>query len=251
LSSSGGDSMRAVLSDAKVLKLSMDAISNMIDEANIEASEAGLRLRAMDPAHVALVDFLLPAGSFDEYECGSEMVLGVDLDRLNTILKRAGSADSVELRADGEKLDIVLHGRAKRRFSLPLIEVGDEELRVPELSFLAAVEIEPKLLSEAIKDVEIASEHVTFACDQQSFRISGSGDLGSVEVEISREEAISFSCEAPARSMFSIDYLRDMTRAGDLAESARLSIGNDIPLKLEYLGSASLSFLLAPRIESE
>ncbi|NOZ82838.1 MAG: DNA polymerase sliding clamp, partial [Euryarchaeota archaeon] len=94
-----------------------------------------MRLRAMDPAHVAMVDFLLPAGSFDEYECGSELVLGVDLDRLNTILKRAGAQDSVELSAeeDPSTLQIVLHGRAKRKFSLPLISAGGEELRVPEL----------------------------------------------------------------------------------------------------------------------
>ncbi len=247
--------MRAMLSDAKVLKLSIDAISNMIDEAGIEASGDGLRLRAMDPAHVAMVDFLLPASSFDEYECGSDVVLGVDLDRLNTILKRAGASDAVELIAEGDEpssLQIVLHGRATRRFSLPLIAAGGEELRVPELSFLAEVEVDPKVLSEAIKDVEIASEHVVLSCDSETFRISAKGDLGNVEVEVPRDEAMSFRCEQPCRSMFSIEYLRDMTKAGDLAETARLSIGNDIPLKLEYPGSlANLSFLLAPRIESE
>jgi len=107
------------------------------------------------------------------------------------------------------------------------------------------------VLSEAIKDVEIASEHVVLSCSEEAFTISAKGELGDVEVEVPREEAAGFSCTEPCRSMFSIEYLRDMTKAGDLAETARISIGNDIPLKLEYLGSADLSFLLAPRIESE
>ncbi len=256
--------MRAMLSDAKVLKLSIDAISNMIDEAGIEASDSGLRLRAMDPAHVAMVDFLLPASSFDEYECGSDVVLGVDLDRLNTILKRAGASDAVELIAEGEEpssLQIVLHGRATRRFSLPLIAAGGEELRVPELSFLAEVEVDPKVLSEAIKSVEIISEHVVLSCDSEAFRISAEGYIDkveekapegpyNVEIVVPKDEAMSFRCEQPCRSMFSIEYLRDMTKAGDITDIARLSIGNDIPLKLDYPRSlANLSFLLAPCFE--
>ena len=59
---------KAVMSDSKLLKSSIDAISNLIDEAGISVDSEGLKLRAMDPAHVALVDFQLTKEAFDNFE---------------------------------------------------------------------------------------------------------------------------------------------------------------------------------------
>ncbi|NOZ59537.1 MAG: proliferating cell nuclear antigen (pcna) [Euryarchaeota archaeon] len=246
--------MKAVLADPKILKSSIDAISNMIDEASIVVSQDGIALRAMDPAHVALVDFKMNREAFEEYSVEEMLTLGIDLDRLNTILKRAGASDRIELTTTeaGDALRITLSNSATRRFDLPLIDVGEEELRVPQLEFPAKVEIDPKVLSEGIKDAEIVSDHVTLRVDGEALYISARGDLGNVEVRVDKEQAISFSCEEPCRSMFSIEYLKDMVKAGDIASTVRINLGNDIPVKLDFLApSVSLSFLLAPRIESE
>ncbi|WP_456475334.1 proliferating cell nuclear antigen (pcna) [Candidatus Pyrohabitans sp.] len=246
--------MKATLADPKILKSSIDAISNMIDEASIVANPDGLALRAMDPAHVALVDFKMEKDAFEEYDVHEMLTLGIDLDRLNTILKRAGSSDRIELSVsdDGSALRITIRNSATRRFDLPLIDVGEEELRVPQLEFPARVEIDPKILSEGIKDAEIVSDHVTLRCDSENVYISASGDLGNVEVKVSREQAVSFEVSEPCKSMFSIEYLKDMIKAGDIASTVRINLGNDIPVKLDFLApGVALSFLLAPRIESE
>jgi proliferating cell nuclear antigen len=246
--------MRATLADPKILKSSIDAISNMIDEAGVIVSQEGMALRAMDPAHVALVDFKMEKEAFEEYEVNEMLTLGIDLDRLNTILKRAGSSDRIELATseDGGALRITIRNSATRRFDLPLIDVGEEELRVPQLEFPAKVEIDPKILSEGIKDAEIVSDHVTLRCDSEYLYISARGDLGNVEVKVSKEQALSFEVTEPCKSMFSIEYLKDMIKAGDIASTVRINLGNDIPVKLDFLApGVALSFLLAPRIESE
>ncbi len=246
--------MKAVLADPRILKSSIDAISNMIDEASIVVSQEGIALRAMDPAHVALVDFKMEKEAFEEYTIEETLTLGIDLDRLNTILKRAGSSDRITLTPGGagDALRITLSNSATRNFELPLIDVGEEELRVPELEFSARVEIDPKVLSESIKDAEIVSDHVTLRVDGEAFYISARGDLGNVEVRVEKDRTLSFSCEEPCRSMFSIEYLKDMVKAGDIASTVRINLGNDIPVKLDFLApGVSLSFLLAPRIESE
>jgi proliferating cell nuclear antigen len=246
--------MKATLADPKILKSSIDAISNMIDEAGVIVSQEGIALRAMDPAHVALVDFKMNREAFEEYEVREMLTLGIDLDRLNTILKRAGSSDRITLTTseDGSALRITIRNSATRRFDLPLIDVGEEELRVPQLEFPARVEIDPKILSEGIKDAEIVSDHVTLRCDSENLYISARGDLGNVEVRVGKEQALSFEVTEPCKSMFSIEYLKDMVKAGDIASTVRVNLGNDIPVKLEFLApGVSLSFLLAPRIESE
>lgn len=245
---------KASLSDAKLLKNSIDAIANMIDEAGLSASGEGLRLRAMDPAHVALVDFEMKKEAFDEFEVKGQVVLGLDLDRLNTILKRSSSDDKVFLELDEEnnQLKIKFKGVSTRTFSLPLIDVSEEELKVPSLDFAAVVEVDPQLISEGIKDAEVVSDHVTLKLDSKDFYILAKGDLGSAEVKIEKDRAVAFEVKKESRSMFSIEYLKDIIRASDIATSVKVHLGSNLPVKMDFLaGAARLSFLLAPRIESE
>ncbi len=245
---------KASLGDAKLLKHSIDAIANMIDEAGLSAGKDGLRLRAMDPAHVALVDYELKKEAFEEFEISEPVVLGLDMERLNTILKRSSPEDRVSLELDEEnnQLRIKLRGTAMRTFNLPLIDVSEEELKVPSLDFLAVVEVDPKLVSEGIKDAEVVSDHVTLKVDAKDLYILAKGDLGSAEVKIEKEQATTFEVKKECRSMFSIEYLKDMIRASEIATSVKISLGSNVPVKMDFLaGAARLSFLLAPRIESE
>ncbi len=247
---------RATLSEGKMLKSSMEAISNMIDEACLIATQEGVRLRAMDPAHVALVDFQLKREIFDIYELDKEQCfIGLDLNRFYTILKRAGASSklSLEVLEDANLLRIRFSGDSSTRmFSIPLIEITEEELRVPKLEFPCLVEIDPAILKEGIKDAEIVSDHVTFSVDDENFYISARGELGEVEIKVGKEGAMSFEVKEHAKSMFSIEYLRDMLRASDIASTVKIYLGNNIPVKLEFSSTGvELSFLLAPRIEAE
>ena len=306
---------KAVLADPKLLKSSIDAISNMIDEAGVSVDEKGIRLRAMDPAHVALVDFELKKEAFDEFEFGESIaelqeilhgkevelrkkkvpeikdllkekglkldgkkdelikryletlsdvdkvnevkgsiVLGLDLDRFNTILKRAGTSDKISLALDEEtnSLRIKFENTSTRTFNQPLIGVSEEELKVPNLDFPSIVELSPSIISEAIKDADIISDHVTLKVDSGFLYVLAKGDLGNVEVKVAKDEAVQFEAEKEAQSMFSIEYLKDMVKASDVANSVRILIGDNLPVKMEFLApSARLSFLLAPRIESD
>ena len=245
---------KADLKDPKLLKHSIDAISNMVDEVGINVTENGMTLRAMDPAHVALVDFELKKDAFDKYEVSETLVLGIDLDRLNTILKRAGADDKIRLELDSEKntLKIRLKNASTRTFNLPLIEVSEEELKVPDLDFPCVVEINSKIISEGIKDAEIVSDHVILKIDEENLYIIARGDLGNVEVKAAKDEAISFEVRQDTKSMFSLEYLKDMIKASDIADTVKISLGDNIPVKMDFLSSEiKLSFLLAPRIESE
>jgi proliferating cell nuclear antigen len=226
----------------------------MVDEVGINVTKDGMTLRAMDPAHVALVDFELKKGAFDEYEVDETLVLGIDLDRLNTILKRAGAEDKITLEVDSENnaLRIRLKNASTRTFNLPLIEVSEEELKVPDLEFPCVVEINSKIISEGIKDAEIVSDHVVLKIDENNLYIKARGDLGNVEIKAAKDEAISFDVKQDTRSMFSLEYLKDMIKASDIADTVKISLGDNIPVKMDFLSSdIKLSFLLAPRIESE
>ena len=47
----------AIISDTRSWKNSIDAIAALIDEGTLQIDTDGIKLRAMDPSQVALVDF--------------------------------------------------------------------------------------------------------------------------------------------------------------------------------------------------
>ncbi|MBR6448101.1 MAG: DNA polymerase sliding clamp, partial [Methanomicrobium sp.] len=59
---------------------------------------------------------------------------------------------------------------------------------------------------------------------------------------------------AEARSLFSLDYLKDMGRVMSRAEEVEIHIGKDHPVKFVFSiagGEGKVEYLLAPRIESD
>jgi len=83
----------------------LEAIKELVSDANFDCSETGIALQAMDNSHVALVSLLLKAEAFDPYTCARGFSLGVNLNSLNKILRCAGNDDTITLQAEDESAD--------------------------------------------------------------------------------------------------------------------------------------------------
>ena len=209
----------------------------------------------MDPANVSLVDFKLNKPAFEKYELDKEQSIGISLEDLTQILKRAKANEAIELTLTEEnRLEIVIND--KRKFNIPLLDLGSKAAKKPSLSFAATIDFKTSLLEDAIADTEIVSDAIVFETDTDKFNIFAEGDGRKVEINFGKDEdtILDINSKEATHSMFPIDYLRKMSKGGKMADSATLSLGKDYPLKLELKdadGSFELSYVLAPRIENE
>jgi hypothetical protein len=83
--------LEARLQQGSLLKRIVDALKDLVNEANVECSASGLSLQAMDTAHVCLVTLELRADGFELYRCDRTRTLGISLANLAKILKCAGA----------------------------------------------------------------------------------------------------------------------------------------------------------------
>ena len=67
------------VADSKFLREMATAISILVDEATFKIEPDGLKLRAMDPSRVAMIDFELPKTIFEEYVCSEPMKIGMKI----------------------------------------------------------------------------------------------------------------------------------------------------------------------------
>jgi len=240
---------KAQISDTKAWKSSIDAIAALIDEGTLQIGKNGLKLRAMDPSQIALVDFELPASSFEKYEVEKETDIGIDFSELSKITKRAKAEDRIELTLEN-RLNMNFIGETKRRFNIGIIESTSQPPKEPSIEFTAEVKIGANVLKEVLKDAELVSNHIAISADG-GFAIKAEGDTGSVDIDIPNESIMSLDVKEKARAVFSLDQLDSLLKASDQGSIVILKLRSDAPLKLEYaIGEGRVIYYLAPRIES-
>jgi len=248
--------MKLTLAEPKYLKDSISIISDLVNEARFKVTPEAIELVAMDPANVAMVIFKLLSSAFTEYDVKEDVELSINLGNLKQILRRANPNDMLTLETGEEnKLKVQLKGATRRTFNLPIIELEDKEQKIPELNFPVTITTSSTILSEAIEDVDIVAESVTFMADNEKFSINAEGDLSQADIEVKAGDNTKISIEGSEKikSKYSIEYLKKMMGAGKLADEVTLNFNKDYPLKIDYkkVDKVLLSFVLAPRVENE
>ena len=64
------------LTQGSLMKKVVDAVKDLVTDANFDCSSAGFQLQAMDNSHVSLVSMQLRADGFDHYRCDRNMSMG-------------------------------------------------------------------------------------------------------------------------------------------------------------------------------
>jgi len=247
---------KAVTSNPKILKDSIDTISQLIDEGLFKLKRDGIELMATDRAMVAVVDFKLGSGAFDEYNCDSEKEVGLNLLNFLTILKRAGVGDKLILEfKDENKLEITLKGKSTRKFAIPLLEISKEEIPpVDQLDFSASMEVRADVLDQGIADADIIADSIIFDLSDGSMKMFAEGDSSRTELilESGNESLISLNTKQPVKSRYPLDYLKKIIKASRLAPIAKIQLGTDYPMRIEFKGNnISLRCILAPRVSED
>ena len=249
--------LEAKFDDAKTWQALISAISALVDEANFEISPKGMTLRAMDPSRIAMVDFELPKSAFSAYECDEEGHLGVNLDEMDKIVKRAGAGNSLELALDREKnqLQITLQGRTKRSFKISLIDLGADRPPTLNVDFGINIKITADTLKEIIQDANIISDFIQIDAQPDNVIISARGDTGNLEVTIgkSEEALLEYTVKESAKSLYALEYLNDMMKAVAASDTVQLEFGKGTPIKLVFAVSSGghITYFLAPRVEDD
>jgi proliferating cell nuclear antigen len=136
--------LEARLLQGGLLKKTIDALKELVSEANLECTPAGISMQAMDSSHVCLVALHLRSDGFEHYRCDRNRTLGVSIGNLQKVLKCAGNDDVITLRAEdeGDTVGLVFESQKGDRisdFDLKLMEIDSEHLGIPETEYSATV----------------------------------------------------------------------------------------------------------------
>jgi len=277
----------ARLKEGNVLKKIMDAIKDLVTDANFDASSTGLQLQAMDSNHVSLVALQIRDDGFEHFRADRSQSLGINLGSMSKILKCAGGEDSITLKANdsADTLTFMFESKKKDRisdFELKLMDIDSEHLGIPDTEYKCVVKMPSQEFQRICREISIIGETVVISATKEGVAFSVSGDLGTGKINLRQEsavdeeksdEAVTLELEEDVSLSFALRYLNFFTKATPLSSTVTLSMSPDVPLVVEYKimvdddeddgdkkkkGTDSkkrdigyLRFYLAPKIEEE
>lgn len=234
------------------LSTALDPVGALVSECRVRFDEEGVRIAATDPATVALVDLRIGVEAFETY-CAEDGRVGLDLERLQSVLGVADRGDAVELALDPEtrRLEVAIGGLS---YSLALLD--PETVRAPpdraemEYELPGGAAVPEGLLDRGIGAAEMVGDHVAIGVDgdDPALFVHAEGDTDEASLRVPAADLDRFEA-ADARSLYSLDYLRSMGRAIPSGASVDLGVGSDAPLSLSFApeDGVSVDYLLAPR----
>lgn len=237
--------------NAGSLKDAVSAATRLVDEGRFRIGEDGISLRAVDPADAAMVILDMDSGAFEGYSAEGDSEIGIDLEKLEDVLGvlRAGDTADVELR--DSRLALSSDG-FDYSMTLPDPSSIRKEPKVPDLDLKAEILLEGSELRRAVKAAQKVSDHIVLRTEDELFVMETSGDSDSMTFEMGRDDLVDLESGEDCRSLFSLDYLDDMSKAMGSAPEVRIRLGTDLPAMMDF-GLAEgihVEYLLAPRIES-
>ncbi|KDQ32621.1 hypothetical protein PLEOSDRAFT_1110201 [Pleurotus ostreatus PC15] len=179
--------LEAKLQEAGLLKKLLDAIKELVTDANFDCNEEGINLQAMDNSHVALVVVKMESTGFKKYRCDRPMPLGVNLASLTKVLKCAKDDDTCTLKAgDGlDSLNLVYEAKNSDRiaeYDMKLMDIDAEQLGIPDTDYDARITLPAAEFTRIVKDLSLLGESVRIEVNKEGIRFVSDGEAANGSV---------------------------------------------------------------------
>lgn len=262
----------ARLLQGSVLKKILEAIKDLVNEANFDCSSTGIKLQAMDSNHVSLVALNLKSEGFEHFRADRKLALGINLGSMSKILKCSGNDDIITLKAEdsGDAVTFMFESPKQTRishFSLKLMDIDSEHLGIPSTEYKCVVKMPSTEFQRIVKEIATMGDTCKISTSKDGVKFSVSGDLGTGSIvckqtatdDDNEEESdkdndkITIKMEEEVSLRFALRYLNFFAKATSLSPYVSLKMSPDVPLVVEYdMGDmGTLRFYLAPKIDDD
>lgn len=248
-----------------LLKKIIEAIRELVVDANLDCSDRGITMQAMDSSHVSLCAVSMKSEGFSFYRCDKSFILGVNTPNLGKILKCAGNDDVVTLKCEEQTdtLTLVFESPAQDRisdFEFKLMDIESEHLGIPDSEYKCTVRMPSAEFQRIVRDISVFGDTCGISVTKEGIKFTASGDLGTGNIQLKPNSAVDKDADAvvidlqePVNLNFALRYLMLFTKATALGPTVTLSMSPDIPIVIEYPieSMGHIRYYLAPKIDDD
>lgn len=253
------------LVQGRILKSIIEAIKDLVNDANLDCTQEEISIQCMDSSHVALVDVSLSAAAFDHFRCDRPLALGLQTSNISKIFKMMGNDDVVSLKAEDEGDTLTLTFESTKTetiadFDLKLMEIDNDQLGIPDTPYKCTVKMPSNEFQRIVRDLQVLGDTCTISCTKEGIKFSVTGAVGTGNILIKAnstsdkdDDHVVIDMEEPVELNFALRYLNFFTKATPLSGCVVISLSPEVPIVIEYPieDVGHVKYYLAPKIDDE
>ena len=237
----------------------IEAIKDILTDANLEFDSNGLKVMAMDGTHTILVHLRLQADRFDEFYCPQRSIVGINMINFFKLVKTMSNSESIVLymkKSDMTKLCIeILNGEKQMvtHFALNVIDLDVVPMEIPPVQFSSIITMPSTDFQKIIRDMHTLGDVVEIQSASQELAFRCKGDYAEQETIFSiGQNGMSHSKVGKeiVQGNFFLKHLVLFTKCTSLCSDISLYLKNDYPIIVEYnvAGLGEIKLALAPAL---
>jgi DNA polymerase sliding clamp subunit (PCNA homolog) len=247
--------MKVTFPQAKEIKNILPAIVSFLSEGTFKANKDGIFLSSLDPANVAVILLDMYPNMFTEYDVQDEEKFTINLEDLKKIMTKVALKNQISWEIDKEKNKFILtvYGKAKKLFTLPLIESEGSFMDLPNLELPVKVEMDSKAFYDIIDSAKVIADEIKVVADPDGPKVSfiAEGELKDMRIDLTPQDESVLSMEVPSKAMtrYSIDYLYKLSKVARISDTLTFKLDSGKPIWIDYKSTDKFKFgfVLAPR----
>lgn len=250
--------MEIIPTDSLLFRSAIEGLKDFLPEATLRVTSKGLGICGMDRSHVGFVDYQLAKADCKTLKVSAPQTIGMNMLSLAKVLSNVGAADTLTLKMNAAADRLVVNytnekiGK-KAVYELPLMEINEEAVELPELAFAAKVDAKTGDVMGVVKEVGAFGDAMILTLDPEGFHIESSGDMGSAKQTLENTEDREMELtEDAVTATFGTKYLTAILKSGAaLSGSTTLEFDTSAqPLRASFRYGSGSHFVayLAPKV---
>lgn len=233
----------------RVFSKILEMISGIVDEALFVFDVEGLKIRALDPAQVALVSVYVPSSSFLSYNVVRETSVGVNLSNLMRTLPKPKKSDKVVLRAGEDFYEFVIESVTVRRYRYRSIEVPISEIPEIVLEFKVRGSVYTSAFKTALDDLRGSGTIVFEADNNQVLKLVTPEVGGEVSFSATGGSLIELEVDESSKSSYDESYIIKVLPLCEVTDAVKIEFSSEQPVRLTFNlpGGEVIEYLSAPK----
>lgn len=237
---------------ASSFKATFEVLKDILNDVNLYFDKSGLKMVTLDTARAALVDLELNHDNFEEYECETPIVAGVNVANMFKLLKTISTSDTLTLEINHrDVLNILIENsvkKSKTNFQLKLLDIDEDHIQVPEVP-VSVCTVMPSIDFQRIcRDMNNLATEISITRSKDCFVFSCQGDFANQETTISCSDTV----DNNYTGTYSLKYLNIFTKATGMCSSVQILQEDDnrfLVLQYNVANLGDLKFYLATKVE--
>ena len=245
---------------SSAFRVLIEALKEILTDANIEISRDGIKIMTMDPSHTILVHIRLESSKFEKFYIDFDtMTIGISMICLYTLIKTMGNNDTLSLyieKDDINRLGIRIENGEKNsltKYKLNLMDLPEEKIDIPPAVFESVLTMPSSDFQKICRDMHIIADDIEIKSVGKQLVFSCKGDYAEQETIFGETHSgmsiIENNTDDVIQGIFALKHLVLFTKCTNLCNSIELYLKNDYPLIIKYnvasLGTVKLC--LAPK----